>query len=160
MCILPVGSDAQCWLSLTLKDWYCLWTLYALLNNWIVCLLQVWASMWNHGLFILPVLLILWQKWLNLAELYKMVCEPDETDLDIHIPAVMLPQDAGATLEKMLSNGSSGKILFFTWIFWLSSTPHSFNLLFTITSFFCRKMKTANVIIKLLYLPMTWNHEL
>lgn len=43
-----------------------------------------------------------------------MVCEPDETDLDIHIPAVMLPQDAGATLEKMLSNGSSGKILFFT----------------------------------------------
>ncbi|KAL0329817.1 UNVERIFIED_CONTAM: Signal peptide peptidase-like 2 [Sesamum radiatum] len=44
----------------------------------------------------------------NQRELYKMVCEPDETDLDIHIPAVMLPQDAGATLEKMLSNGSSG----------------------------------------------------
>ncbi|XP_022875528.1 signal peptide peptidase-like 2 [Olea europaea var. sylvestris] len=43
----------------------------------------------------------------NQKELYKMVCEPDETDLDIHIPAVMLPQDAGATLEKMLSNGSS-----------------------------------------------------
>ncbi|KZV31536.1 signal peptide peptidase-like 2-like [Dorcoceras hygrometricum] len=40
-------------------------------------------------------------------ELYKMVCEPDETDLDINIPAVMLPQDAGSTLEKMLSNGSS-----------------------------------------------------
>ncbi|KAL0331275.1 UNVERIFIED_CONTAM: Signal peptide peptidase-like 2 [Sesamum angustifolium] len=43
----------------------------------------------------------------NQRELYKMVCEPDETDLDIHIPAVMLPQDAGATLDKMLSNGSS-----------------------------------------------------
>ncbi|KAL2905564.1 Signal peptide peptidase-like 2 [Bienertia sinuspersici] len=40
-------------------------------------------------------------------ELYKMVCEPDETDLNIHIPAVMLPQDAGRKLEKMLSNGSS-----------------------------------------------------
>lgn len=40
-----------------------------------------------------------------------MVCEPDETDLDIQIPAVMLPQDAGATLQKMLSNGSSGNIL-------------------------------------------------
>ncbi|XP_021718472.1 signal peptide peptidase-like 2 isoform X1 [Chenopodium quinoa] len=40
-------------------------------------------------------------------ELYKMVCEPDETDLDIHIPTVMLPQDAGITLEKMLSNSSS-----------------------------------------------------
>lgn len=44
------------------------------------------------------------------AELYKMVCEPDETDLDIHIPAVMLPQDAGASLEKMLMNSSSGKL--------------------------------------------------
>lgn len=43
-----------------------------------------------------------------LIELYKMVCEPDETDLDIQIPAVMLPQDAGATLEKMLINSSKG----------------------------------------------------
>ncbi|PPD71970.1 hypothetical protein GOBAR_DD31136 [Gossypium barbadense] len=41
------------------------------------------------------------------AELYKMVCEPDETDLDIHIPAVMLPQDAGTSLEKMLISNSS-----------------------------------------------------
>lgn len=40
-----------------------------------------------------------------------MVCDPGETDLDIHIPAVMLPQDAGITLNKMLLNGSSGKIL-------------------------------------------------
>lgn len=48
---------------------------------------------------------------MNSAELYKMVCEPDETDLDIQIPAVMLPQDAGATLQKMLSNGSSGRNL-------------------------------------------------
>ncbi|KAG2242326.1 hypothetical protein Bca52824_095832 [Brassica carinata] len=44
----------------------------------------------------------------NQKELYKMVCEPDETDLDIQIPAVMLPQDAGATLEKMLINSSKG----------------------------------------------------
>ena len=42
------------------------------------------------------------------AELYKMVCEQNETDLDIKIPAVMLPQDAGASLEKLLLNGSSG----------------------------------------------------
>ncbi|XP_021820817.1 signal peptide peptidase-like 2 [Prunus avium] len=42
----------------------------------------------------------------NQKELYKMVCEPDETALDIRIPAVMLPQDAGATLEKMLMNNS------------------------------------------------------
>ncbi|XP_063944482.1 signal peptide peptidase-like 2 isoform X2 [Daucus carota subsp. sativus] len=39
----------------------------------------------------------------NQKELYKMVCEPDETDLDIHIPAVMLPQDAGSSLEKLLN---------------------------------------------------------
>ncbi|GMJ00323.1 SIGNAL PEPTIDE PEPTIDASE-LIKE 2 [Hibiscus trionum] len=43
----------------------------------------------------------------NQKELYKMVCEPDETDLDIHIPAVMLPQDAGTSLEKMLTSNSS-----------------------------------------------------
>lgn len=47
----------------------------------------------------------------NQKELYKMVCDPGETDLDIHIPAIMLPQDAGITLNKMLLNGSSGKIL-------------------------------------------------
>ncbi|CAK9170634.1 unnamed protein product [Ilex paraguariensis] len=41
------------------------------------------------------------------AELYKMVCDPDETNLDIHIPAIMLPQDAGTSLEKMLLNSSS-----------------------------------------------------
>ncbi|OVA14014.1 Protease-associated domain [Macleaya cordata] len=39
-------------------------------------------------------------------ELYKMVCERNETDLDIHIPAVMLPQDAGSILEKSLKNNS------------------------------------------------------
>lgn len=40
-----------------------------------------------------------------------MVCEPDETDLDIHIPAVMLPQDAGTSLERTLLSNASG------WIF-------------------------------------------
>lgn len=39
-----------------------------------------------------------------------MVCDPDETDLNIHIPAVMLPQDAGTSLEKMLISNSSGKL--------------------------------------------------
>lgn len=43
----------------------------------------------------------------NQKELYKMVCDPDETDLDIQIPSVMLPHDAGVTLEKMLMNSSS-----------------------------------------------------
>lgn len=43
----------------------------------------------------------------NQKELYKMVCDPGETDLDIQIPSVMLPHDAGVTLEKMLMNSSS-----------------------------------------------------
>ncbi|KAK2367164.1 signal peptide peptidase [Trifolium repens] len=43
----------------------------------------------------------------NQKELYKMVCDPDETDLNIHIPAVMLPQDAGTRLETMLMSTSS-----------------------------------------------------
>ncbi|XP_061337256.1 signal peptide peptidase-like 2 isoform X2 [Gastrolobium bilobum] len=43
----------------------------------------------------------------NQKELYKMVCEPDETDLNIHIPAVMLPLDAGTRLEKMLMSNST-----------------------------------------------------
>ena len=47
---------------------------------------------------------------LDFSDLYKMVCDPDETDLDIHIPAVMLPHDAGTSLEKMLISNSSGKL--------------------------------------------------
>lgn len=37
-----------------------------------------------------------------------MVCDGNETELNIHIPAVMLPQDAGASLENNLKNGDSG----------------------------------------------------
>ncbi|XP_057511225.1 signal peptide peptidase-like 4 isoform X1 [Actinidia eriantha] len=43
----------------------------------------------------------------NCAELFKMVCEANETDVDIGIPAVMLPQDAGVSLEESLLNNSS-----------------------------------------------------
>jgi signal peptide peptidase-like protein 2B len=38
-------------------------------------------------------------------ELYKMVCERNETDLDIGIPAVLLPKDAGSKLRNLLSSG-------------------------------------------------------
>ncbi|XP_042471030.1 signal peptide peptidase-like 4 [Zingiber officinale] len=43
----------------------------------------------------------------NHKELYKMVCDRNETGLNISIPAVMLPQDAGASLETSLQHGSS-----------------------------------------------------
>ncbi|KAK3434886.1 hypothetical protein EUGRSUZ_D02301 [Eucalyptus grandis] len=38
----------------------------------------------------------------NGTELFKMVCEVNQTDVKIGIPAVMLPQDAGANLEKLI----------------------------------------------------------
>lgn len=38
-----------------------------------------------------------------------MVCERNETDLDINIPAVMLPHDAGVSLERSLKSGASRK---------------------------------------------------
>ncbi|KAK1560727.1 hypothetical protein Q3G72_030203 [Acer saccharum] len=43
----------------------------------------------------------------NRTELFKMVCEANETDVKIGIPALMLPQDAGATLENFIKNSSS-----------------------------------------------------
>ncbi|KAL3381373.1 hypothetical protein AABB24_001466 [Solanum stoloniferum] len=43
----------------------------------------------------------------NQTELFKMVCEPHEHDLDIGIPAIMLPQHAGTSLIKFLGNSSS-----------------------------------------------------
>ncbi|XP_051132710.1 signal peptide peptidase-like 4 isoform X2 [Andrographis paniculata] len=42
----------------------------------------------------------------NQTELFKMVCEANETDVDIGIPVVMLPQDAGEILKKNMRNGS------------------------------------------------------
>ena len=37
-----------------------------------------------------------------------MVCEANETDVDIGIPAVMLPQDAGENLKNHILNNSVG----------------------------------------------------
>ncbi|PKI40000.1 hypothetical protein CRG98_039663, partial [Punica granatum] len=42
----------------------------------------------------------------NQTELFKMVCEVNETDVSINIPAVMLPEDAGASLEKLIANST------------------------------------------------------
>lgn len=39
-----------------------------------------------------------------------MVCDQNETDLNINIAAVMLPKDAGVSLEKLLQEGHSGYI--------------------------------------------------
>ncbi|XBI05628.1 hypothetical protein VPH35_133777 [Triticum aestivum] len=41
------------------------------------------------------------------TELYKMVCEKNETELDIHIPAVLLPKDAGQALRSLLAANTS-----------------------------------------------------
>ncbi|KAI6702505.1 hypothetical protein NL676_011641 [Syzygium grande] len=39
----------------------------------------------------------------NRTDLFKMVCEANQTDVKIGIPAVMLPQDAGESLEKLIN---------------------------------------------------------
>jgi signal peptide peptidase-like 2B len=39
-----------------------------------------------------------------------MVCDKNETDLNINIAAVMLPKDAGVSLEELLKDGHSGYI--------------------------------------------------
>ena len=51
-----------------------------------------------------------------LAELYKMVCDHNETELDIGIPAVLLPKDAGSKLRSLLSSGEGNflRLLLFT----------------------------------------------
>ena len=41
-----------------------------------------------------------------------MVCEDNETDIDIGIPAVMLPQDAGENIESHIQNKSIGMFHF------------------------------------------------
>ena len=41
-----------------------------------------------------------------------MVCEENETDVDIGISAVMLPQDAGLNLERHIKNNSMGMLNF------------------------------------------------
>lgn len=38
-----------------------------------------------------------------------MVCEANETYIEIGIPAVMLPQDAGASLVESIKKNHSGK---------------------------------------------------
>ncbi|KAJ6328649.1 hypothetical protein OIU77_010354 [Salix suchowensis] len=46
----------------------------------------------------------------NRTELFKMVCEANETDVKIGIATVMLPQDAGASLENYLASSSTVKV--------------------------------------------------
>ena len=54
------------------------------------------------------------------AELFKMVCGPNETAIDINIPVVMLPQDAGASLEESLKNNTLGMFFLILYTFELS----------------------------------------
>ncbi|XP_047937798.1 signal peptide peptidase-like 4 [Salvia hispanica] len=42
----------------------------------------------------------------NEKELFKMVCEANETDVRVGIPVVMLPQDAGQSLKESMTNSS------------------------------------------------------
>ncbi|KAI7733644.1 hypothetical protein M8C21_028587 [Ambrosia artemisiifolia] len=46
----------------------------------------------------------------NRTELFKMVCEADEPDVNIGIPVVMLPQDAGESLKQSLQEKINGRL--------------------------------------------------
>ncbi|PPD94305.1 hypothetical protein GOBAR_DD08677 [Gossypium barbadense] len=49
----------------------------------------------------------------NQTELFKMVCESD-ADVNIKIPAVMLPQDAGSNLENYINNNTRVSVAFYS----------------------------------------------
>lgn len=72
----------------------------------LCCYVEYWSYLIPTSLFFFSCQIL----FLLFTELYKMVCEPDETDLNIHIPAVMLPLDAGTRLENMLMSTSSGEL--------------------------------------------------
>lgn len=58
-----------------------------------------------------------------------MVCEANETAINISIPVVMLPQDAGASLEKSLKNNSSGMLSLILHAFKVSKIFQIFSLI-------------------------------
>ncbi|XVF73177.1 hypothetical protein PTKIN_Ptkin12aG0180200 [Pterospermum kingtungense] len=49
----------------------------------------------------------------NQTELFKMVCESN-ADVDIKIPAVMLPQDAGSNLKKYINNNTTVSVALYS----------------------------------------------
>lgn len=57
-----------------------------------------------HNWTVLKILILIF----CCTELFKMVCEENETDVDIGIPAVMLPQDAGTNIERHLEDNATG----------------------------------------------------
>lgn len=72
-----------------------------------------------------------------------MVCDRNETDLNINIPAVMLPQDAGASLESTIKNGVAGELF----VFFLPRAPR----LFCRKNHFLQISVTSNLKYAILY---------
>ncbi|KAJ6729749.1 PA DOMAIN PRESENILIN/SIGNAL PEPTIDE PEPTIDASE-RELATED [Salix viminalis] len=75
----------------------------------------------------------------NRTELFKMVCEVNETDVKIGIASVMLPQDAGASLEKYLTSSSSVKVQLYSPLTsqWWMLQKCSYGLMAVGTIFMC-----------------------
>lgn len=63
-----------------------------------------------------------------------MVCESD-ADVDIQIPAVMLPQDAGSNLEKYINNNTMGMAFFLSHFFNINVTVDPVSFLFLKNTF-------------------------
>lgn len=74
-----------------------------------------------------------------------MVCEKNETDVNIGIPVVMLPQDAGGSLKESMRNSSHGKL----WAprFWSLEEHLTYLLPTAISNFLCRQDAPSNACI-------------
>ncbi|XP_038971128.1 signal peptide peptidase-like 4 [Phoenix dactylifera] len=76
-------------------------------------------------------------------ELYKMVCDPNETDLNISISSVMLPQDAGASLESSIKSGASAAVQLYSPDRPLADTAEVFLWLMAVGTILCASYWSA-----------------
>ncbi|CAN1778187.1 Signal peptide peptidase-like 2 [Linum perenne] len=76
-------------------------------------------------------------------ELYEMVCDADETDLDISIPVVMIPKDAGVFLEKLLSSNASVSVQMYSPERPLIDLAEAFLWLMAVGTVFCASYWSA-----------------
>ncbi|TKY65435.1 Signal peptide peptidase 4 [Spatholobus suberectus] len=77
------------------------------------------------------------------TELFKMVCEANETDIIIGIPAVMLPQDAGENLENHILNKSVVSVQLYSPLRPLVDVAEVFLWLMAVGTIFCASYWSA-----------------
>ncbi|KAJ0963556.1 hypothetical protein J5N97_028678 [Dioscorea zingiberensis] len=79
----------------------------------------------------------------NRRELYKMVCDRNETNLNINIPAVMLPQNAGESLESTIKSGVAVSVQLYSPDRPLVDTAEVFLWLMAVSTILCASYWSA-----------------